>query len=130
MSIKLFKDSDGQPKLGVAMSLCGYCGEPMGVALGGKDIDEVGSKGAVFSDEPCDTCKHNMEIGIMIVETQDKQDGVSNPYRTGRYIVITEDSFKRIFTINEKDKLSRFFYMEESLFERVFDEVMKEGETK
>lgn len=130
MSIKLFKDSDGQPKLGVAMSLCRYCGEPMGVALGGKSVDDIGAKGAVFSDEPCDTCKHNMEIGIMIVETQDKQDGVSNPYRTGRYIVITEDSFKRIFTINKKDKLSRFFYMEESLFERVFDEAMKEGEAK
>ena len=129
MSIKLFKDSDGQPKLGVAMSLCGYCCEPMGVALGGKNVDEIGHEGAVFSQEPCDKCKHNMEIGIMIVETQDKQDGISNPYRTGRYIVITEDSFKRIFTINEKDKLSRFFYMEESLFERVFDEAMKEGET-
>ena len=127
MSIKLFKDSDGQPKLGVAMSLCRYCGEPMGVALGGKNVDEIGAKGAVFSGEPCDTCKHNMEVGIMIVEIQDGQEGVSNPYRTGRYIVITEESFNRIFKMPKKDKTSRFFYMEESLFERVFDEAMKEG---
>lgn len=128
MSIKLFKDSDGQPKLGVAMSLCGYCGEPMGVALGGKDVDKIGEKGAVFSGEPCDTCKHNMEIGIMIVETQDGQEYVSNPYRTGRYIVITEESFRRIFKMAKKDKTSRFFYMEQSLFEKVFDEAMKDDE--
>lgn len=128
MSIKLFKDSDGKPKLGVAMSLCGYCGEPMGVALGGKDVDKIGEKGAVFSGEPCDTCKHNMEIGIMIVETQDGQEDVSNPYRTGRYIVITEESFRRIFKMAKKDKTSRFFYMEQSLFEKVFDEAMKDDE--
>lgn len=128
MSIKLFKDSDGKPKLGVAMSLCGYCGEPMGVALGGKDVDKIGEKGAVFSGEPCDTCKHNMEIGIMIVETQDGQEDVSNPYRTGRYIVITEESFRRVFKMAKKDKTSRFFYMEQSLFEKVFDEAMKDDE--
>ena len=129
MSIKLFKDDKGQPKLGVAMSLCGYCGEPMGVALGGKSVDEIGAKGAVFSNEPCDTCKHNMEVGIMIVEVQDGQEDVSSPCRTGRYIVITEESFNSIFKMPKKDKTSRFFYMEESLFERVFDEAMKEGET-
>jgi hypothetical protein len=128
MSIKLFKDSDGKPKLGVAMSLCGYCGEPVGVALGGKAIDKIGHDGAVFSNEPCDTCKHNMEIGIMIVEVQDGQEGISNPYRTGRYIVITEESFRRIFKMAKKDKASRFFYMEQSLFEKVFDEAMKEDE--
>lgn len=128
MSIKLFKDSDGKPKLGVAMSLCGYCGEPMGVALGGKNVDKIGEKGAVFSGEPCDTCKHNMELGIMIVETQDGQEGVSNPYRTGRYIVITEESFRRIFKMAKKDKTSRFFYMEQSLFEKIFDEAMKDDE--
>lgn len=128
MSIKLFKDSDGKPKLGVAMSLCGYCGEPMGVALGGKDVDKIGEKGAVFSGEPCDTCKHNMEIGIMIVEVQDGQEGVSNPYRTGKYIVITEESFRRIFKVAKKDKASRFFYMEQSLFEKVFNDAMKEDE--
>lgn len=128
MSIKLFKDSDGKPKLGVAMSLCGYCGEPVGVALGGKDVDKIGEKGAVFSGEPCDTCKHNMEIGIMIVEVQNGQEGVSNPYRTGRYIVITEEYFRRIFKVAKKDKASRFFYMEQSLFEKVFDEAMKDDE--
>lgn len=123
MSIKLFKDSDGKPKLGVAMFLCGYCGEPMG----GKNVDRTGHEGAVFSGEPCDTCKHNMEIGIMIVETQDGQEDVSNPHRTGRYIVVTEESFRRIFKMAKKDKASRFFYMEQSLFEKVFDEAMKEG---
>jgi hypothetical protein len=29
--------------------------------------------------------------------------------------------------MSKKDKTSRFFYMEESLFERVFDEAIKEG---
>jgi hypothetical protein len=128
--IKPYKDKDGKYKVGVAMSLCMYCGEPSGVVMGGKDIDEIGYKGAVFSSEPCDECKELMKQGIMICEVQDGQQNEPNPYRTGRLIVIKEESFKSIFNMSEKTKSGRFFYMEETLFEKLFGKYLKEEETK
>ena len=124
-SIRPYKDKDGKYKVGVAMSLCMYCGDPSGVTLGGKEVDEIGHKGAVFSSEPCEKCKDYMKQGIMICETENGQDENSNPVRTGRLVVIKEESFREHFNMPDTEKSKRFFYMEHAMFEQMFGEQLK-----
>lgn len=105
---------------GISLLLCGYCGEPITAK------QSSGKKAVEFSVDPCDKCKERMEKGIMIVETLVGESEVKHPKRTGRLIVITEESFKRLFEMDDKTAEERFFYMESSIFSEVFDDAMNQ----
>lgn len=122
-SWKSKKTKPTNEKMTIAPVLCNYCGEIVTVK------NSADNKVINFAAEPCDKCKERMEKGIMICETVDGQVEESKPRRTGRLIVITEESFRQLFTFGEETK-DRFFFMEESMFEKVFGELMTEEKTE
>jgi hypothetical protein len=105
---------------GVSLLLCGYCGEPITAK------PSSGKKAVEFSVDPCDKCKERMEKGIMIVETLVGESEAKYPKRTGRLIVITEESFKSLFEMEGEIAEERFFYMESPIFSEVFDDAMNQ----
>lgn len=91
------------PKHGVNPSLiqCYLCGESKGVALLGKLKGDVEAPRHVCLDkEPCDTCKEHMKTGVILIGVlgtfNPKYD--DEPYRTGEFLVVTEDFVKRNIT--------------------------------
>lgn len=118
------KEKKAEDNLLIETCLCKYCGEIIGLETRACKVGDNDSN-VIFSDEPCEQCKKNMEHGIMIVETENGQKDIDMPVRTGRYIVIDEKSFKSLFKIGDKKK-ARFFFMENSLFENVFGKEMKQ----
>lgn len=105
---------------GISLLLCGYCGEPITAK------PSSGKKAVEFSPEPCDKCKERMEKGIMIVEILPGESEVKYPKRTGRLIVITEESFKSLFEMEDEIAEERFFYMESPIFSKVFDDAINQ----
>lgn len=122
--INLRRDKDGKYSTGVVMSRCMYCGEHFEV-LGVDEINKIEYNGEVFSSEPCEKCKEYMESGIMICEIEDYQAANKNPSRTGRIVIIKEEEFLKNFDMPETEMSKRFFYMEESIFESAFGDLLK-----
>lgn len=74
-----------------SLDLCLFCGEPKGIALLGKlPNDAEAPRHIVTSDEPCDACKANMELGYTILEVTEGR------VLTGRYVVITMEAAERL----------------------------------
>jgi len=80
-----------------SVMLCFYCQESMGVALMGRiKGDKQAPREAVFDHEPCDTCKGHMEKGIILISVRNEDEGNENPYRTGGWVVITDEAIERM----------------------------------
>ena len=105
--ITLSEQHGVNPSVGV----CFWCGEEDGtVALVGRMTgDAQAPHRAVWSYDPCPTCKKGMESGISLIECSEwiPEDGRvpitpegHHPalYPTGRLLVITEDAARRAFT--------------------------------
>jgi hypothetical protein len=87
------------PKHGVnpAIPLCYVCNEPKNMLLlvGRLPGDAEAPKHAVWDKEPCDKCKGYQQQGIILISVKDGEDG-DNPYRTGGWVVMTEDAVRRV----------------------------------
>ncbi len=83
-----------------ALMQCYFCLEDMGVALMGRlKGDAEAPHRAVFDKKPCDKCEDHMKKGVILISVRNgamEQDR-DNPYRTGGWIVVTEDCIKRLF---------------------------------
>jgi len=77
----------------VALDLCFLCLEAKEVVLN-RHLRPVLESG-VYDQEPCDKCKEYMRQGIILISVKDG-DASDNPYRTGIWVVIKEDAFKRM----------------------------------
>jgi hypothetical protein len=93
------------PKHGVNPSImrCFYCGEEFGVALPGLlEGDVEAPRSAIWSMEPCTECETLMKSGIILLgidsSKSDTNKGVGGFYRTGHYVVTTEEYFKKNIT--------------------------------
>ena len=102
---------------------CFYCGKDMGVALLGRLKDDVEApRECVLNYEPCDDCKKYMEEGIIVIGVKDGSNE-DNPYRTGEFLVITEDGIGNI--INPDSDLyrcimeHRFVFIEHSVLKNI-----------
>jgi len=90
------------PKHGVnpAVPKCFYCQEDKNeVILAGRigRDDLEAPHGAVWDYEPCDKCQELMEQGIILISVDEKKtDDERNPFRTGGWIVIKEEAFRRL----------------------------------
>jgi hypothetical protein len=95
MSIKLSKEFGLNPSL----MICSLCGEGSGVALLGANKGKK-APGKILDREPCQKCKDYMKLGIILVEVdEEKSKGdLKNPYRTGRFFVVSEDFIRRAIT--------------------------------
>jgi len=97
----------------VNMTVCAWCGEANGIAIGKKLVDcknKWDTKMVFGGYEPCSTCQEYMDQGFVLMEANDypnqegqpeMQDGV---YPTGRYWVIDREAAKRAFPTAPGDK--------------------------
>lgn len=124
------------PEHGVAPFLdnCFYCGESRGLILAGMSCDKLamaagqkegysrwGNNAICSSKEPCDKCKGYMEQGIILIGVDEKKTtDMENPWRTGRFAVITEDAVRRLFDppeLVEQVCEQRVCFMPDEVFE-------------
>lgn len=109
------------PKYGVNPSItkCFWCGEDMGIALFGRISgvqngrllhDVEAPKYAFGGYEPCEKCKSNFALGVLLMEAANEptfdgqpemQEGV---YPTGRCVVIKPEAAKRMFNCDVREK--------------------------
>ncbi len=103
-SIRLHPTLGLNPKLCV----CFYCGKETGeLALpGAKYMHRPGmgefDQYIVASREPCEWCKGNMKLGIILVEASEREIGPCEygPVPTGAYVVLKVEAWERM-PINE-----------------------------
>lgn len=101
--------------LNPTIPICFFCGKEKNmIALLGSSIKEEAQKNMCIDKEPCDECKSYMEQGILIIEVKDNTDP-SNPYRTGRLFVLTEEAAIRIFIGFDTTKNRCCFLTEEGV---------------
>lgn len=110
MSVRLSEKHGVNPTMGV----CFWCGEDDGTIalLGRLPNDREASRKTVLSYDPCDTCKENMALGITLIEARPRPEHEGMPaingtrrdphphdavYPTGRWCVMKEEAFLRIF---------------------------------
>lgn len=79
---------------------CFVCGKDKGVIMFGKLPGDVEAPPSMVlpSKEPCDECLDYMGKGIILISVDmEKSEGdMQNPWRTGGWLVITEEGFDRI----------------------------------
>lgn len=91
------------PKHGVnpSLSQCFYCGGDKNEIIlpGLMKGDAEAPHRAVWSMEPCDTCKGYMQQGIIVIEVDEaKTKDRENPYRAGNMAVMAEAWVRRVVT--------------------------------
>jgi hypothetical protein len=86
---------------------CFFCGEAKNeIILAGRlPKDEPAPKNMVWDKNPCDKCEKHMEAGIVLISVRNGEKG-DNPYRTGGWVVMKEEAFRRIFK-NCDDAISK-----------------------
>ena len=102
--------------LNPSVTHCECCGKEIGIALLGRLKGDVEAPRNIYMGL-CDDCKKVIDQeGLIIIEVRDGETG-KNPYRTGRLVGITKEAKERMF----KDINSPICYMEESMFNQVFN---------
>lgn len=101
-----------------AMECCFFCNEPRGVALLGKftrhkaekmfgkelaatlpgnSEDVEAPRNVVVDRAPCESCRGHMEAGIILISVDEKKTAdKNNPYRTGGWCVIKDETIRRV----------------------------------
>lgn len=83
-----------------AIPTCFLCGEDKNeiLLLGKLEGDAEAPRKAVFDYEPCGKCKGYMKQGVILISVdEEKSKGdLKNPYRTGGWVVMSEDYIKRV----------------------------------
>jgi hypothetical protein len=97
---------------------CFFCGKDKNeiVLLGRLPNDKEAPMHGVINKEPCDECKSFMEQGVILVSVKDGTDR-DNPYRTGGFVVITEDAAERIF--GDYIGKNRFAFVEDEAWDKL-----------
>lgn len=80
-----------------AIPLCFYCNAPKNeVILAGRLKGDVEApRAAVWDKVPCDKCLEMMQMGVILISVKDGEEN-DNPYRTGGWVVVTEDFVRRV----------------------------------
>ena len=90
-----------------SINMCFWCGGDKELILFGRLPQDKEAPIHICMDyQPCDKCKEQWTAGVTLIECsnvplRDDQPAMqTNAYPTGRYMVITEDAFKRIFNVD------------------------------
>ena len=97
------------PKHGVNPTIvnCFFCNKPREIWLVGAKVQKFREAGLTrhngemkpsigcVDKEPCDKCKGYMAKGVIMISTKDGEEG-DDPYRTGGWVVVTEECIKRM----------------------------------
>ena len=120
-SINLSKEYGVNP----SVDHCFICGKDYGIVLFGAGYKVNGKTAQAPSDvctgHLCDECKKAIENGVrFVIECENGSNNESaSRNRTGRYVGVSEDFFKRN-NIN-----GNLIFMERSMFEHIFGETFK-----
>jgi len=109
----------------VGMTNCYYCGEASGIVMDNKLRDVFTPNVGVIDMSPCSKCKEYMEKGIILIGIKPPADGekievvngIPNPYRTGEFLVVTQEGIERMLSgelLEFADK-NRFMFMDGEL---------------
>jgi hypothetical protein len=81
------------------LPVCFLCQETKNevALLGYLPGDVEAPRRAVLDRRPCDGCRALMTRGIILISTRDGETG-ENPYRSGGWVVVTEDAIRRWVT--------------------------------
>ena len=101
----------------MGMTQCFFCGEAKEVLLD-RRLRKTLPRMAVYDHEPCDKCKDWMKQGIILISVQQGSDQ-KNPHRTGGWIVVKEDAFKRIFKDSNEALRKRIAFVEDEVWDAV-----------
>jgi hypothetical protein len=67
-----------------------------------KQVRELHGKAIGYMKEPCEECQGFMEQGVVVIGIDPKNsDDMSNPYRTGDFVVVKDAFFEKQFGIND-----------------------------
>lgn len=95
------RDAEGHELSHVGMDLCFLCNEPKAVILH-KRLAPVLPRAAVYDRAPCDKCKGYMKQGVIMISVNEKlTTDEKNPWRSGGWVVMTEDWCRRALTPQE-----------------------------
>ncbi len=107
-----------------AIPVCFFCGKDKNeIVLPGRiggHQDLEAPKHAVWNKEPCDECKGWMAQGVILISVRDGESG-DNPYRTGRWVVVTDEALKRVIKpgpLLENALKNRMAFMPDEAWER------------
>jgi hypothetical protein len=101
----------------VGMMQCFFCGEAKEVLLD-RRLKKTLPRMAVYDHEPCDKCKGWMKQGIILISVRQGSDQ-KNPYRTGGWVVIKEDAFRRFFKDSDEALRKRIAFVEDEVWDTV-----------
>lgn len=101
--------NDHEPRMGVALTKCYFCGEGHQIVLNtlltaglARQVEEMNGK--IIDMTPCPKCEEMMKQGvILIVIDESKSDPgwnkerLPNPYRAGHFVVVRDEAIKRLF---------------------------------
>lgn len=124
MSKKLGKNIRLSPQHGLnpAIPLCFFCLEPKNEVLipGALPNDMPAPQNAVWDWEPCEKCKDWMERGILLISfSESLTSDMTNPYRTGGWVVVKEDAVVRMLdkATARKAREVRFLFVTDEAWE-------------
>ena len=82
-----------------AIPKCFFCGEHKNeiIIFGKLKGDAEAPRDFVLDHAPCDTCKDYMDKGVILISVRDGEEG-DNPYRTGGWVVVTDEAIPRFVT--------------------------------
>jgi len=115
--------------------ICFYCGKQRNeVALLGRLKGDVEAPmHACIDMHPCDECLEFMKQGVILISVRNDSDP-QNPYRTGGFVVISDEAIKRIFNEGSSEQIlqSRFAFVDDETWDKVgiprgIDETETEG---
>lgn len=115
----------------VGMTQCFICGGDKDILLDRHLKERFPHHPICIDKEPCEKCKEYMRIGIIIISVRDGESG-ENPYRTGGFWVVKEETIHKLITDN--DELvnsilkSRVMYMDDSTVKAVGLPMENKGE--
>ncbi len=93
--------------LGAALTKCFYCGKDdkiiMNRRLNARQAEITKEMHGKIADyEPCPECQEHMKNGIILMTIDPKKTtDMKNPWRTGYFMVVSDDFVQRVFTPQE-----------------------------
>ena len=140
--IRVSKEHGLNPTLGI----CFWCRKPTNeIGLAGYiKGDKEAPKYSILSYEPCDECKKNFALGVLVMEAttqpntekqppiQKANEKIGTPdlYPTGRYVVMKREAATRIFNVPE-DQIKDKVFVDKEVMDLILpakEEEQNEGE--
>lgn len=111
----------------VGMAQCFYCGEDSTILLDRRLKKSLPKRVGVIDMEPCSKCASYMELGVILISiasdtSEESMKGpIPNPYRTGGWVVVTQDYVERVLDDHSKDFAiqRRFLFVADDAWDRL-----------